>query len=87
MPTDALEGDVYLDGGLLIRRALDADLVDEMTLTFPPILLGDGIRLFDGLCKRHKLAFTAHHSYGPKALQITAQLGPGQATSFRRTAC
>jgi dihydrofolate reductase len=31
--------DVYLDGGNLIRQALDAGLVDEVTLTLIPIIL------------------------------------------------
>jgi len=65
------EKDVYLDGGLLIRQAIDAGLVDELCLTYVPILLGDGVRLFDGLEQQTKLEFVAHHRYGPRMLQIT----------------
>jgi dihydrofolate reductase len=65
--------DVYLDGGDLIRQALDAGLVDELCMTMVPVLLGDGIRLFDGLLSRTKLTFTEHHSMG-HMVQITARV-------------
>ncbi|HGY0992472.1 TPA: dihydrofolate reductase family protein [Aeromonas salmonicida subsp. pectinolytica] len=37
---------VYLDGGNLVRQALQADLVDTLTLSSVPVLLGKGIPLF-----------------------------------------
>lgn len=40
--------DVYIDGGALIRQALAADLVDGMTLTTVPVVLGAGVPLFAG---------------------------------------
>ena len=47
---DAAGGkDVYLDGGDIVRQGLDAGLVDELCLTFLPIVLGRGIRLWDDL--------------------------------------
>jgi dihydrofolate reductase len=36
-------------GGDLIRQYLDARLVDEFTLSIAPVVLGEGIRLFDGV--------------------------------------
>lgn len=39
-------GRVYVDGGNLISQFLQAGLVDEMTITVAPILLGSGKRLF-----------------------------------------
>ena len=70
------EKDVYLDGGDLIRQALDAGLVDEMTITVVPILLTSGIRLFDGLVSRKLLDITGHHRLGHDMLQITARVRP-----------
>lgn len=64
--------DVYLDGGNLVRQALDAGLVDELIITTMPILLAGGVPLFDGLLRRQSLEFVAHHSYGNK-LQIIAR--------------
>jgi dihydrofolate reductase len=36
----------YIDGGKTIQSFLRAGLVNEMTVTIIPILLGDGVRLF-----------------------------------------
>jgi dihydrofolate reductase len=54
--------DVYLDGGALIRAALDAGLIDELIMTIVPTVLGDGIPLFTGTKQRHRFEFTGHHS-------------------------
>ena len=40
-------GRVYVDGGALIRQFLAAGLVDDLTLSVIPVLLGSGIRLFE----------------------------------------
>lgn len=37
---------VYVDGGILIASFLDAGLVDDLTITVVPLLLGSGKRLF-----------------------------------------
>lgn len=37
---------IYIDGGNTIQRFLAASLVDELTITIIPILLGEGIPLF-----------------------------------------
>ena len=37
---------LYIDGGKTIQNFLREDLVDEMTITIIPVLLGDGIPLF-----------------------------------------
>lgn len=71
-------GDVYLDGADLVRQALDAGLVDEITATVLPVLLGEGVRLFDGLAKRTKLQFVAHHAYEGGFLQVTARVRGGE---------
>ena len=40
---------LYIDGGETIQRFLAAGLIDEMTITTIPILLGEGIPLFGKL--------------------------------------
>lgn len=37
---------IYIDGGNTIQRFLAAGLVDELTITIIPVILGDGIPLF-----------------------------------------
>lgn len=37
---------VYVDGGAVISQFLAAGLVDDLTISILPIVLGDGIRLF-----------------------------------------
>ena len=44
--------DVHVMGGAdVIRQALDAGLVDELTIIVAPVVLGGGKRLFDGFSK------------------------------------
>jgi dihydrofolate reductase len=44
--------DVYVMGGAdVIRQALAADLVDELTIIVAPVVLGDGKHLFEGFTK------------------------------------
>ena len=45
---------IYLDGGKLIQSFLKEDLVDSLTITTMPILLGDGIPLFGRVLKESK---------------------------------
>lgn len=70
----ALAGDrdVYLDGGDLVRQALDTGLVDELTLTMLPLVLGDGIRLWDGLRNRTDLRFAPPVPHDGGMIQVTA---------------
>ena len=43
---------LYIDGGKIIQSFLQEDLIDEITITIIPILLGSGIPLFNDLPKR-----------------------------------
>lgn len=47
--------DVYVDGGTLIRSALDAGLIDELIVTLIPVVLGAGAPLFAGVPSRRAL--------------------------------
>jgi dihydrofolate reductase len=44
--------ELYIDGGKLITSFLRADLIDELTLSRVPVLLGGGSPLFGGMDKR-----------------------------------
>lgn len=62
--------DVYLDGGALIRQAVDADLVDDLTVTLAPIALGAGHPLFAGIGRRYPLDILGHHTFDGGMVQI-----------------
>ncbi|MFK7985238.1 MAG: dihydrofolate reductase family protein [Sandaracinaceae bacterium] len=66
--------DVYLDGGALIQQALNAGQVDEIVATYIPVLLGSGVRLFDGLTSRTNLRFTSRAMLEGGMLQVTAKV-------------
>lgn len=63
--------DVYLDGGALIRAAIDADLVDLATVTLVPVMLGAGIPLFAGVTRRHALELESARPIGAGMVQMT----------------
>jgi dihydrofolate reductase len=66
--------DVYLDGGDLVRQGLDAGLVDELCLTFLPVVLGRGVRLWEGLQRRTDLELDPPAVHGGRMVQLTARV-------------
>jgi hypothetical protein len=66
--------DVAVDGGDLVRQALNAGRVDTITATFVPILLGEGIRLFEGLTDARKLQFVPSHPMAGGMWQVRARV-------------
>ena len=57
-------GGIYVDGGALIRQFLAAGLIDDLTVTIVPVILGAGTPLFAGLPARVPLTLTGSQSYG-----------------------
>lgn len=54
---------LYLDGGVTIQRFLQEGLVDEMTITTIPILIGEGLPLFGPLDGDVKLELIKSQSF------------------------
>jgi dihydrofolate reductase len=54
---------IYLDGGVTIQRFLREGLVDEMTITTIPILIGEGLSLFGELEADVKLELIKSESF------------------------
>lgn len=54
---------IYLDGGVTIQSFLRAGLVDEMTITIIPILIGEGLPLFSSLERDVKLELIKSRSF------------------------
>lgn len=62
--------DVYVDGGAMIRSALDAGLVDQITVTIVPMILGAGIPLFAGASRRHALELIGERAVAGAAVEL-----------------
>jgi dihydrofolate reductase len=54
---------LYVDGGLTIQRFLQAGLIQSLTISKIPILLGSGIPLFGPLAKDVRLRHARTQSY------------------------
>ena len=59
---------VYVDGGVLIRSCFAAGLIDDVTLSVIPILLGKGIALFGGVEQR--MTFVSSQSFPSGLVQL-----------------
>ena len=68
--------DVYLDGGELIRNALEAGVVDEMIVTMIPVVLGAGRALFAGVGNRHELELLRHREIGGGFVELVYRPRP-----------
>ena len=55
---------LYIDGGVTIQRFISAGLLDEMTITRIPVLLGDGVPLFGSLDKDTELIHLGTRQFG-----------------------
>jgi dihydrofolate reductase len=70
---------VYLDGGATVRSFLDDGLVDSITITTIPILIGAGIPLFGELEQEIKLELVESKSYSFGFVQNTYRVLPNLA--------
>jgi dihydrofolate reductase len=62
--------DVYLDGGSLIRQASDAGLIDELTQTIVPVILGAGAPLFAGVQQRRRCELVSSDVFADGLVQL-----------------
>ena len=65
---------IYLDGGKVIQSFLREGLVDEMTLTTIPVLIGNGIPLFGEIEKDIKLKLLESRSWENSFVQSKYQV-------------
>lgn len=61
----------YIDGGITIQRFLRAGLIDEITVTLIPVLLGEGRPLFGTLEKDVELKLIRSRTYDFGFVQVT----------------
>jgi dihydrofolate reductase len=60
----------YVDGGVVIRQFLAAHLIDDLTISVIPIILGAGIRLFPGGEGEHALTLESSQSWPSGLVQL-----------------
>jgi dihydrofolate reductase len=64
--------DIMVNGsGALVRTLLRDDLLDELRLFVHPVVVGSGIRLFDGESDPVELALTDSHAYDNGVVSLT----------------
>lgn len=66
---------VYIDGGKTIQTCLAAGLVDELTVSQVPVLIGDGARLFGPVPSDIDLTHVATRVLGGGMVQTTYAVG------------
>jgi dihydrofolate reductase len=67
---------VYVDGGNVIQQFLAAGLVDDITLSVVPVLLGEGIRLFGPTSKDVRLDLVRSRSFASGLVQNEYRVVP-----------
>lgn len=72
--TDALEiasgKDVYVDGAAMVRATLAAGFLDDLVVTMLPVILGNGIPLFESPFQRQDLTLVDVSKYGEGFVQV-----------------
>ena len=66
---------VYIDGGVTIQRFLHAGLIDEMTITLIPIVIGEGKPLFGPVLGDVALSLLSSRSYEFGFVQVKYAVG------------
>jgi dihydrofolate reductase len=61
---------VYVDGGEVVRQFMAADLIDELTLSIVPVVLGEGRRLFGPEAGEHRLQLVAVREFPGGMVQV-----------------
>jgi dihydrofolate reductase len=62
---------IYVDGGVVVASALRGGLVDTLTVSVIPILLGEGTALAPKVGKDISLELTAHRAFASGLVQLT----------------
>ena len=61
---------IYVDGGAVIRQFLRDGLIDDLTLSIVPIVLGEGIPLFDASVPTRRLRLAGSQAFPSGLVQL-----------------
>jgi dihydrofolate reductase len=65
---------IWADGGVTISQFLDLQMVDAMTLSLIPVILGSGIPLFNPIGKEHACRLISSQSYPSGLVQLKYEM-------------
>ncbi len=65
---------IWVDGGVTISQFLDLQMVDSMTLSLIPVILGSGIPLFNPTGKEHACRLVSSQSYPSGLVQLIYEM-------------
>lgn len=66
-----LDGRIYVDGGDVIAQFLAANLIDDVTVSVIPIMLGGGAPLSPSIGRDVRLALKSHRAFESGLVQLT----------------
>ncbi|WP_068087010.1 dihydrofolate reductase family protein [Polycladidibacter stylochi] len=66
---------VYVDGGQLVQAFLNAGLIETLTITQVPIVLGNGKRMFGSMPRSIKLTLQGTKSFPSGLVQTSYKVG------------
>lgn len=61
---------LYVDGGAVVSQFLAAGLLDDLTVTVVPLVLGEGRRLFQGVLPERRLALVESRPFPSGLVRI-----------------
>jgi dihydrofolate reductase len=65
---------IYADGGITISHFLNANLVDSMTISLIPIILGSGVPLFNNILHESWCQLVSSNTYANGLVQLNYKL-------------
>ena len=76
---------LYVDGGATVSAFLRAGLLDDLTVSVVPVVLGDGIRLFQPPLPERKLLLREARAFPSGLVRLRYDAGPRDASSAAST--
>lgn len=65
---------IWIDGGMTISQFLELQMVDSLTLSLIPVILGSGIPLFSPIGKEHACRLISSRSYPSGLVQLKYEI-------------
>ena len=65
---------MWVDGGITVSKFLEAELVDDITISIIAMVLGSGIPLFSTMNREHKCSLISSQSYPSGLVQLKYQV-------------